>query len=188
MTNPRPASTDQEAGRPAPAEARPMPTRRRRVALAVAVTAFLLWIGYLAFLAYTASHPIVLSRPQILVSNLVVIAELTGGADHPKKTATIVEVLWAGDPAAQPKVKSKITVTNLDQVQAPDASHPNRSWHGPGQYILPVMSAGKDTYRVTPIPLSPGFAAAEADRLRIYPATPSTRAQLDEVLREFRLK
>ena len=130
MTQPQSASPDQE-GRPALPQLHPLPSRRRRIALAVTVTAFFLWIGYLAFLASTASRPSVLSRPQILVSNLIVIAQLSG-SQHPDPPAIVLEVPWAGDKAAQPRLKDKITVSNLEQVYAADAGHPKGSWRGPG--------------------------------------------------------
>ncbi len=188
MSNSQPASPDQEPGGPALPEARPMPSRRRRVALAVIATAFILWIGFLAFLAYTAGHPIVLSRPQMLASNLVVIAQVSGDARHPEKTATVVEVPWAADRAAQPQSKAKITVSNLDQVSAADADHLRGVWRGPGEYILPLTTASNDTFRVTSIPPSPGYPQAEADRLRIYPVTPDTREELQQILRDYQRK
>jgi hypothetical protein len=184
MHNPSPASPEQEPGPPALPETRPMPSRGRRVALAVTATVFILWIAYLAFLAYTAGHPIVLSRPQILASNLLVIAQLSGD-QHPETTATVLEIPWADNRAAQPQPKARVTVSNLDQVYAADANHPKGCWRGPGEYLLPLTAAGKNTFRVTPIPPSPGYSQAEADRLRIYPVTPSTREELQQILREY---
>lgn len=195
MSNSPPASPDQEPGRPAQPEAHPMPSRGRRVALVVTATALLLWIGYLAFLAYTASRPIVLSGPQILASNLIIIAQLTGNVDHPDQAATVVEVVWAGDQAVEPAAKAKITVGDLKEIYAADAGagQPNRCWRGAGQYILPLTSAGKGAFRITLIPSSPGYPPPrrpghpppEADRLRIYPVTPNTREELQRILREY---
>jgi hypothetical protein len=162
-----------------------LPSPLRRLALVATALAFFLWIGYLAFLAYTASHPIVLSRPQILVSNLIIIAQLQGGAEHPDKTATVVQSVWTADPASQPAAKTTITVGNLEQISAADAHHPRGGWRGPGEYILPLVTAGKDTYRVTPIPPSPGYSGTDADRLRIYPVTPMTREELERIVRQY---
>jgi len=39
---------------------------------------FLAWISWLAYLAATTTHPLVLSRPQFLVTDLDVIAEVGG--------------------------------------------------------------------------------------------------------------
>src|SRR5437868_5381758 len=89
-------------GPPLPAP-RPAPSARRRALLALTVTLFLLWIGYLALLASTTTRPVVLSRPQFLVSNLLVIAELTGVPERPDPTANVTEVVWAGDPTAKDK-------------------------------------------------------------------------------------
>ena len=43
---------------------------RRPGLLAAAVVLFTAWIAYLAYLALTASHPVVLSRPQFFVAEL----------------------------------------------------------------------------------------------------------------------
>ena len=48
------------------------------VRLAVAAVLFVGWIGYLGFLVRTTRHPIVLSRPQFLVSQKDVIATYKG--------------------------------------------------------------------------------------------------------------
>ena len=51
--------------------------KRRPWLLAVAAGLFAAWIGYLFYLALTAGHPpVVLSRPQFLVADLWVIAEV----------------------------------------------------------------------------------------------------------------
>jgi hypothetical protein len=71
---------------------------KRRTRLAVAAGLFAAWIGWLAFLAATTTHPVVLSRPQFLVSNLYVIADLKGGPDHPEAAVTVRE---AGGPGAK---------------------------------------------------------------------------------------
>ena len=94
----------------------PVPSPRRRVLLALTMVMFLLWIGFLAFLAATTRQPVVLSRPQLLVSNVVLVATLTGGPEHPQSTVKVQEVLWAGDPPAQPKSGTTIKVNDLERV------------------------------------------------------------------------
>jgi len=175
------ASTGQETGRPAPEETHPAPSPRRRVVLALTVTAFLLWIGYLAFLAASTIHPVVLSRPQLLVSNLIVIAQLTG-AEHPDATASVEQVVWSGEPAALAKAKASIKIENLERVSK------ERGWEGPGEYILALTQLRDGTLRVTPIPPSPGYPAnkeQQANRVRIYLATPSARQQLADVEQQY---
>jgi hypothetical protein len=50
-------------------------------------------------------------------------------------------------------------------------------------YIVPLIPDGKDTYRVAPLPRSPGFLgpSGRTGRPRIYPVTPQTRMQLDSI-------
>ena len=44
--------------------------------LALSAVLLACWIGYLAYLSATTTHPIVLSRPQFLSADLYVIAEV----------------------------------------------------------------------------------------------------------------
>src|SRR5690349_5234573 len=76
----------------ASASTRPTEMKRRPWLLAVAVGLFVVWIGYLAFLALTTSHPVVLSRPQFLVADLWVIGEVD---DFDRPEVKVVEVVYA---------------------------------------------------------------------------------------------
>src|SRR5437899_5806627 len=113
---------------------------RAKLRLAVAAVLFLGWIGYLAYLVAVSRHPVILSRPPFLVSNLYVVAKLTGDADkHPDKTIRIQEIIWAADEKDEPAKDADITVKLLDQVDA------KQGWEGPDSYILPLMKL-KDGY------------------------------------------
>jgi len=72
----------------------------RHVRLAVTAVLFLAWIGYLVYLAAMTTRPVVLSRPQFLVAELYVIAELRTGLTEavPAEEATIREVVWSASP------------------------------------------------------------------------------------------
>ena len=147
------------------ASKRPTDMQRPSVALlTVAAGLFAAWIVYLAYLALTASHPVVLSRPQLLVANLWVIADVDG-TDGP---VTVSEVVWAEKPvmAAAPKAGTVIEVKNLAESK--------KDWTGKSRYIIPLLKDG-DNYRVAPIPRSPGFGSGPP---RIYPDTAETRDQL----------
>lgn len=124
---------------------------------------FALWLSWLGYIAITMRHSIVLSRPQLLVSNLDVIARV----DHPDASEIKVEeVNW---PALQGQLKDQtLTVGNLGECSG---------WNGPGSYILPLTSEGK-SWRVTPTPRSPGYPVA--GRPRIYPVTPESIRQLND--------
>jgi hypothetical protein len=124
---------------------------------------FALWLSWLGYIAITMRHSIVLSRPQLLVSNLDVIARV----DHPDASEIKVEeVNW---PALQGQLKDQtLTVGNLGECSG---------WSGPGSYILPLTSEGK-SWRVTPTPRSPGYPVA--GKPRIYPVTPESIRQLND--------
>ena len=142
--------------------------RRPSVALLVAAAGlFAAWLGYLAFLALTASHPVVLSRPQFLVADLWVIADVDG----PEGAVTVRKVEYAAPPvmAVAPKEGAAIEVKNLAECK--------KDWAGKGGYVLPLVVDGSG-YRVPPIPRSPGFGSGPP---RIYPDTPETRDQLHEM-------
>jgi hypothetical protein len=185
MTNSEPQTPGRDAAGAATAPAplaRPAPSPRQRAVLALLVMLFVGWLGYLALLAYTTRQPIVLSRPQLLVSNAIVIADLTGGGEHPDGTATVREVVWAGDPAAKDRLKDKVRIANLERANA------DRGWQGSGAYILPLTELRDHNYRLTALPAPPGFPAIPeelAQRVRIYPLTPSTQRQLDDIVRQF---
>jgi hypothetical protein len=151
------------------------PERRRSLFLLIgAALAFCAWIGWLSYLAVTASRPIVLSQPQFLVSQLDVTAELTGTAEHPEDTAQVMSVVY---PRSQKELENnKIEVMNLPELTPADG------WAGPGVYILPLQKLENGNYRVAPIPRSPGFSGR--DHPRIYPATPQTLEQLRQIRAE----
>jgi hypothetical protein len=175
MATPEPDTTP--AG-PPPPKPRPLPSARRRAVLAVAVLAFVLWIGYLALLAgTTTADTVVLSRPQLLISNLIVIADVSGG-EHPEAVVAVKEVIWADDPDLK-TMTGKLTIVNLKSIGV------GPSWTGPGEYILP-LTQGADGWHVTPVPPSPGYPASiaqQAERVRIYLATHGVRRQLAEIVR-----
>jgi hypothetical protein len=131
---------------------------------------FALWIGYLAYLALpTTTSREVLSRAQFLVSNYDVIAQVNAEPNGAPDTKVVVEqVHW---PKEAEKISGQtVTVANLT-VHA-------TGWHGPGRYILPLMKEDS-TYRVAPIPRSPGFEGSP--HARIYSATEQNLRQLDSI-------
>src|SRR6516165_7848366 len=83
--------------------------------LALCIVLFLGWLGYLAYLVLLGK-PVVLSRPQILVSQFDVIATISED-----KKVTVKEVLYpkAQDAKGRPKEGIEITVTNIDECKPP---------------------------------------------------------------------
>jgi len=142
--------------------------RARTLRLILATVLFTVWLGWLIYLTVTTARPIVLSRPQFLISQLDVVAALPKPAG-PSSEVIIKEALW---PKDQIGLQGKsITIENLAQCDG---------FGGQGDYILPLTRDG-DRYRVTPVPPSPSFAGSS--RSRIYPLTRQTRWQLDQILK-----
>jgi hypothetical protein len=125
--------------------------------------------------AITKTPPVILSRPQLLVAPIIVIAEVKAGQnDRPDGEVKVVAVQRpAGDP--NHLMERTLIVTDLHRVNA------DHGWHGPGEYILPLSPHNSD-FRVTPLPSSPGFDAKGRDYpLQIYPANAQTQRQLEEI-------
>lgn len=144
--------------------------------LIVSSVLFLCWISWLAVLAATTAHPVVLSRPQFLSADLYVLARLEGG-DEPAETVTVKQVVWAANPKAANA--EKIKVKNLGRI---DRQH---GWEGPGEYILALTASrdGPEVFFVTPLPRTPGYPGAALGR--IYVAEPFTLEQLGQLKGEF---
>jgi hypothetical protein len=138
--------------------------------LIVAAGLFVAWIGFLAFLAATTTQPIVLSRPQFLVSELDVIAQVEQGKDGPDPEVTVNEVRWPAK-GAENLAGKKVMILNLKQCDG---------WQGPGSYILPLRK-DKDNFVVASPPMSPGFEPMKS-RPRIYRETPETLRQLNAII------
>jgi hypothetical protein len=154
-----------------------LPAPRLRLALAVAL--FVGWLGWLGYLAVTmAGDSVVLSRPQLLVSNLHVVADLDGSADSP---ADVVMVREASGPYAGKDVRPglQLTIANLHAVSR------SQGWTGPGRYILPLTRGRDGKCTITPTPPSPGYPFQSGEELtrflRIYPATDAALRQLRQI-------
>jgi hypothetical protein len=143
-----------------------------RARVVAAACLFVGWLGYLGYLAAVARNPIVVSRPQVLVSNLGVLALVENVQGKPAATVTVTDVLWPAEDRAELAGKT-IAVENLVEV--------SDGWVGAGEYFLALTRRrlGKETYYVvTPLPPVPGFHPAR-DEARIYPNT-------EDVLRQVR--
>jgi hypothetical protein len=151
-----------------------MTTARLRLLLfGVSAAVFLAWIGWLGYLAATTRNPVVLSRPQLLASNVDVIAHV----EALNKPVEVKEVLWSKDPDAKDLGGKAVTVANLPACK--------ESWKGPGDYLLPLVRTaqpdGGEKFEVAVPPArSPGIDPTLPPR--IYPDTPDAREQL----RQFR--
>lgn len=138
--------------------------RIARVRLVAAVLLFLAWVGWLSYQVATSADPIVVSRTQLISAAIIVITQLD--AD---KTVTVKELLRGQGPELQPG--KSISIGNLGEVHG---------WAGAGEYFLALYKDDKGALRVLPTPQSPGFRVDPTPS--IYPVTPSTRLQVQELL------
>jgi hypothetical protein len=139
-----------------------------RARAVVAGLLFVAWLGFLLHLVLASRHLIVLSRPQFLVATRYVVAEVQEADGNPAPRVK-AEVVWAADRG--------FAEGDLDVVNLPNVG-PTGGWQGPGKYILPLWKTPRG-YAVPPTPPAPG---RPFDEVRIYPLTPETRAQLDEIV------
>jgi hypothetical protein len=151
-------------------------TRRRPLLLLVSALLFAGWMAWLGYLALTTTRPEVLSRPQFLASQLDIIAEVDGDAEHPKATVTVKQVLWkAGEVQNPPAPKATLDIVNLPHV------YPADGWTGPGEYLLALtFDPLTSTYRIAPVLHSPGLSRSH-DRPRVYHATEPVLEQYHEM-------
>lgn len=168
--------------------------------LILMVLLFFGWLGYLGYLVVCRPHTpdglrgafegraLTLSRPQLLVSTLDVVAEVS---DDESGTVVVKEVLFP-KTASPVKPGDTLHVANLDLCHpvadpvAKDASPPP-DFNGPGLYLLPLQRAEikeGNRYQVVPTPPSPGFPSSAGISVgppRIYPATRKMLAEYGEI-------
>src|SRR5207244_5391360 len=95
--------------------------------------------------------------------------------------ARVTRVVWSVAPADKVQPGAEIIVKNLESCGK------EQGWGGPGEYILALANLLDGTFRVTQVPNSPGYPASplQADRIRIYPATPAALQQLQEIRQQY---
>jgi hypothetical protein len=152
--------------------------------LVLMIALFAGWLGYLGYLI--GSRPIangrslVLSRPQLLVSTLDVVARV----DDLRQPVKIEEILYPSD-AKGIHVGDQIEVANLDKCRPTMEGNQGElpDWAGPGLYLLPLQSTLQDhKYVVAPTPPSPGYPPGNLRATpRIYQCTPQVRAEYREI-------
>jgi hypothetical protein len=122
--------------------------------LVVSAGLFLAWIGFLAYLVARTRDPVILSRPQLVVSSVVLIADIKEQNSRPVAAVSVTKVAWALAPEDNNLAGSQLTIDGLA-----DVGHA-QGWRGPGTYILPLTKRKTSTgytYEVTSLPMSPGY-------------------------------
>ena len=158
--------------------------------LVLTASLFLGWLGYLGYLVATrpltaAGTPLVLSRPQIMIAPIDIVADVT----DPEEQVVVVEILYPSD--ASIKVGQKLTVLDLESCRPMPRrqnDEPPKDFTGPGRYLIPLRPSGREkgAYEVVPIPTSPGFDARRMENLgvrpvRIYPYNGESAAQYRQI-------
>jgi hypothetical protein len=139
-----------------------------RIRLILAAAVFAGWIGWLAYLAVTASRPTVMSRPQILLAAYDVLAEVRAVEDGPAPEVTIREVYW---PSADPeKLQGRLIMVHDLPRTAEDG------WKGPGLYLLPLTRIEDQVYHVVAVPPSPGYKQGQH---LIYAVTQQNKREVE---------
>jgi hypothetical protein len=145
--------------------------------LVVSALLFLAWIGFLAFLVVHMRDPVILSRPQLNVADLIVLAEIAAKEGRPADEVAVQKMVHSNEQNTARIAGMKVSIAGLSEIG------PVHGWSGPGLYILP-LSKKNDNLEVTALPPSPGFPRTansnQKDR-RIYRATPDALAQLKEI-------
>jgi len=135
--------------------ARP-PRTHPRARLLVAALLFAGWLGFLGYLVWRSRDLVVVSRPQLLVADLVVTAEVADEAGAPRAGVHVREVHWPRDPKSRALAGQTIDVADLPDIGA-------GGYRGPGDYVLVLGRTGDSkVFQITPLPAVPGFAPAQA--------------------------
>jgi len=119
----------------------------------VAGALFVLWLGFLAYLAFANYGRIIVARPQLERSNLVVVAVLTNDSGRPAAHVDIQKVLYAEKPEWRQLTGQALELKELAFFSA------KQGWLGAGEYVIPLTrrNGGQPADHVTLLPLSPGF-------------------------------
>jgi hypothetical protein len=149
---------------------------KRAVALGVAATAFLGWITWLAYAAWTKERGPILSRSLLAVATHAVVADVPADETSPAQPSSRVQVRQLLTDHG-PSPGSMIDVVNLPRA---------RGWQGSGEYLLLLIPTDPMTkatstprYLLVTLPRSPGYDPADS-LPQIYPWTTSIRRQWEQ--------
>src|SRR5205807_963299 len=100
--------------------------------LVVSAALFAAWIGFLVYLVVRTREPVILSRPQLVVADVVVVAALEEKDGRPGPLIHVKKVAWhkTGDDAKL--ADQQLTVAGLADCGR------RHGWRGAGDYIVPL--------------------------------------------------
>lgn len=142
-----------------------------RMRLAIAVAAFVAWIGWLAIAVFSNGRVPVVSRAQLTAATCLVVADIViDDQALPKDSITVASVI-SGTGAA---VNNQLTVDNLPKsIAAGRYATPL-----PGPHLIPLAKAADGKWKVAGLPPSPGYQIVDPDRPLIYPWNDDVKKQL----------
>src|SRR3954447_14061616 len=126
----------------------------------VSGTLFVIWLGFLAYLALANRGRIVVSVPQLERSNLIVLAKLTDDQGRPAANVGVERGLYAENAEWRQMAGQSLELKELAFFSA------NQGWLGPGEYVVPLTRSGdigKPRDQVTLLPISPGYYPATSE-------------------------
>jgi hypothetical protein len=144
-----------------------------RTRAAVAAVLFIGWLSFLVYLVTRTEEMVVISRPQVLISDVVVVAAVADAAGQPAPKVAVKQVLSFKLPKDARLKGAEVTLSELPEVG------PFHGYTGPGEYVLALVHAAEG-YRLTPLPTVPGFVPSPGET-RVYRATADVLAQVRDV-------
>jgi hypothetical protein len=145
---------------------------RRKALLILAAALFAGWMVYLLQLALTHRNAVVVCGPQLLVTDVIVVAEIDR-PDSDSIQAVTVSSNAKGYNGPPPEKGKSIRLRNLAGC---DGIQP-----GIRKYLVPLTADGAGGFEVATIPRSPGHGLGPP---RIYPDTNDTREQIKRLVPE----
>ena len=148
-----------------------------KVRLVVASILFVGWLGYLAFLAFNYSRPVVVSRSQMMIATHLAEAKIFLENDRPVR-AEIIRFLGKTPEADVKPGTEPILIADLQSALQIN----QKPLQNEGIYLLPLVEQGKSKYALVSPPRSPGLESPPARPL-IYPFSPEVEKQVRDLLR-----
>src|SRR5947207_239098 len=97
--------------------------------LVISGALFVCWLSFLFYLVLHTRHPVI-SRPQFMIAQAVVVVDIKGTDDAPNPNVLVREVLWSSDPAMKQLGGQKLPVPDLTGCGR------DQGYAGPGEYVL----------------------------------------------------
>lgn len=157
----------------------------QRLFLIFTSTLFVAWTAWLAYLAYTSADPVVISRPQMELAPIIVVADVKAPAEE--HTQFHVQKVYRGQEKLPAARKDGLTL-----AWPPDLC----GWRGPGTYLLALQPPQRngEPFQMVPMPTGPGFIGLDRTDFHaqpqeniaifhvVYPWTDSIKRQVERLL------